>query len=87
MSGNGGKAQIYGPGGQPIKKQHGLVVMKVYGKTPPAQMIAMVGKAMNCDVIIIPWDISVLAGQVAWDEVERLHEAIHRLEDKRSTSP
>lgn len=85
--GNGGKAQILGPGGQPIRKQHGLAVIKVYGKTPPPHVVAMIGKAMDCDVIIIPWDTAVLVGQVAWDEVERLHEAIHKLEDKRGINP
>ena len=84
MGGNGGKAQIYGPGGEPIKKQPGLVVIKVFGDKPVhPQILGMVAKALGCDVLMIPNDVEILAGQVAWNEVEKLHEGIHKLEERK----
>lgn len=78
--GDGGK--LLGPGGQPIKRpSSGVVVLKCYNmeRLPDPKFVAQIAKALGSSVIMLPSETDLLTGQVAINEVDRLHEAIHRL--------
>jgi len=74
---------LFGPSGKPVNTgPKGLVVLKVYNANrgaPPPQLLQAIGQMLNSHVIILPTETELLLGRIAKEEVERLHESIHRL--------
>lgn len=83
MEGNGSnQPPILGPSGRPIHVgPPGLIVLKCSKGTPqPApKLVAAIGSMCHANVIILPLEIELMAGELAVKEVREVHKAIHMI--------
>lgn len=69
-------ARILGPDGTPLTTQPSIVVIKSRGPIPP-ELIKNIGMVTKSSVVVLPLDQDLMAGKLAMDEIEAIHNAIH----------
>lgn len=73
-------SKLFGPGGHPISKELSLISIK--SPVPiPTQVIENITKLTGCTVIALPPFAEILTGKVAKDELDAIHNTLHKLLD------
>jgi len=71
---------ILGPDGQPVSTQPPIVVVKSRNPLPP-QLIQNIGMATKSSVIVLPLAVDLIMDNLAMEEIEAIHKAIHNILD------
>jgi len=71
---NNGK--VLGPDGFPLSTEQPVIVIKSRLPLPP-QLIQNIGVVTKSSVVVLPLDVDLMMGNLAAEEIEAVHKAIH----------
>ena len=77
---------LYGPAGQPISKEPLLISIKSPVRIPH-QVLEQIAKVTGCTVIAVPMCAEILTGKVAKDELDVIHDNIHKFLEEQQNVP
>lgn len=81
-----GKKEILGPSGLPISTEPSVVVIKARNPLPP-QLIQSIGVVTKSSVVVLPLEVDLIMGNLAREEIEAIHKAIHDILGIKETEP
>ena len=73
---------LFGPDGKPMpvgrNNLDGKFVVLHTDKPPDPSVVQAIAQTLNCSVLVIPHHWLLLSGELAWQDIKRIHASIHQ---------